>query len=1723
MAPKKRKDISDNVDNSGGSANAVDAVEQGQAQPPQTPTSSGLSSEIHDDDDFGDTQDRKESDNGTIRKEDDSGPNDNASSASQAHLAADDQAPEYMTSEEIDLEIQILTGQDRILKLRKALIKNKKLQEKSPGPQASIPRASVPRTSIPSDPEAVLRERQEERLRRAGLFPPRAHEARQARPSAPAPTIRHPSVPASPPTLLLNGIDRKIMEIMNITDHPGSETPGDKSELSRLGIKLSGPEKWKGDRSIQVFTDWIQSVAHYFGVYSPMSERLKIQLIGGYLIGDPLDWFWRNVAPNAQHWTAAEVMVALRRQFLVDELSRQAADKFESAEQGSKDIHGFQSYLLKLADQMTEYPSPIALNRRLLKGMKSSLSAAIVANRGIDAELSMWDDIVQAAMDQERAHRYAGTLNKSVPARTDDRKDNNSKPSQPSRPVSSPGFNRFRGPTPSFRPMVPANPAPRAAAPSPMRNTAPPGTRPTGPKPSDQCRSCGAFGHWSTDCPKRLRANMLNLNDEDVQYGNDVEDEDGLEPNVYIFEGDEDAPEDPPEIEDEWHDAPADDDLSNEITEIVNDDKTPLMCNSASFKADLIRESNVSGAKTPLGDSTKASKHRPPLVEPIVATIKINGHDAKALFDSGSTADLISASFVDAHRLQSFKLEHPSPLQLAITGSRGKINRACFAKVTHGSCKDRSRYFDVLNIDRYDVILGTSYQKDFGVLLDVSTNDVVYKIKPAQEIFAHKQGTPTDQRTINMGKSCGKPQLSSFSVAHSKFDKTSKMKDNRIRTVVDARQRNDNIVKDVTPFPDQDVIRRDVARAKYRSKVDQADFFEQIRIIPEDVGKTAFSTPFGTFVSQVAQQGDCNVPSTAQQLMNYLFREIIGRYVHVYLDDIFVFSDTMEDHEDHLDNVFRILRKAQLYLSKDKIDLYSKSMVCLGHVIDDDGLHADDDKLSEIMAWKEMTTVKEVQRFLGLVQYLAQFFPNLTTMTAPISKLTHKGQPFEWGPLQADCLAKLHHAAANAPILKPIDPAHNTDPSFVVTDASTSGVGGLYGQGKTWQTMRPAGFHSRKLNAAQMNYRTHEKELLAALEALMKWEDQLLGRPFTIITDHRSLEYLQTQKTLSGRQARWLEYLSRFTYRIQYVAGETNVVADYLSRFWEDPAVPSEPHDFVNADVRLGQDEDEGPPDLYAAAIRRNVAADSDVPVTKPSLPNAIKTAIDIDGAGKDLTPTVQSGYASDTFFRYIWQKPQDHTVHFDVSDDFIWRKQDDGTRSLCIPGGLFKGRRVTELLIDSTHSGLGHLGAHKTLTELRRHFYWPRMVKDVEAFCKSCGTCAVTKTSPTAPSGKLHTIRVPDSPWKGFALDFVGPLVLTEDGFDFLLVAICMYSSMVHLIPTTTTVTALQSARLIYDCVYRFHGLPDSIISDQDTRWKSTFWTELHRLQGTDLRFSTAYHPQTDGATERANRTAIQILRSMVTADQKDWKDRLTATELAMNSQVSNTTGFSPFEMLYGFNPTMIKVPDSLSRTSPFKGVKQYHEQIKLNMMSAHDSIITARTRQTTQANKRRSATPPYEEGELVYLSTKNLKLPSGRASKLLPRYLGPYKIVRCLTEIDAFTLELPKELTERRIHPTFHSSLLKPHVPNDDKLFPGRDPRAFYDFGAKEDEEWSVDDILGHRWLSAKLQLLVLWSTGETTWEPLDECNRLEVLDKYLELHGVSAPDLLPQGHHPRKLVRS
>jgi hypothetical protein len=246
-------------------------------------------------------------------------------------------------------------------------------------------------------------------------------------------------------------------------------------------------------------------------------------------------------------------------------------------------------------------------------------------------------------------------------------------------------------------------------------------------------------------------------------------------------------------------------------------------------------------------------------------------------------------------------------------------------------------------------------------------------------------------------------------------------KDRRLRTVIDARQRNDNTVKDVTPLPDQEVIREDVERAPIMSKINLADAYEQVRVKPEEVNKTIFAMIAGTYISNVVQQGDCNAPATFQRLMTSIFRDVIGRFVHVYLDDIFIFSSSYEEHEEHIWTVFDRLRKNELYLKWEKCNLYAKEVECLGHIIDDKGIHPDADKLDRIREWRIPRNYNDLQRFAGLVNYVGNFLPNLSTYMAPLQGMTQNGAPFLWKPLHQRCFDMIKRICDKTPIIQPID------------------------------------------------------------------------------------------------------------------------------------------------------------------------------------------------------------------------------------------------------------------------------------------------------------------------------------------------------------------------------------------------------------------------------------------------------------------------------------------------------------------------------------------------------------------------------------------------------------------------------------------------------------------------------------------------------------------------------
>lgn len=1233
------------------------------------------------------------------------------------------------------------------------------------------------------------------------------------------------------------------------------------------------------------------------------------------------------------------------------------------------------------------------------------------------------------------------------------------------------------------------------------------------------------------------------------------------------------------------------------------------------------------------------------LPKPIIVKVTVNDHPARALLDSGSLGDFMSSTLADQLGLKKTTLDVPLALQLAVQGSRSKVNSVATVQLRYQEINER-RTFDIINLNSYDLILGTPWMHQHQVCIGFNPARIIIgsddpqplKMGADTKLMAHslapenqsiedareelrryadplcKEMSETDLpplRAINhtiplidetktypwRPSRCPEAFRAQWAEKRDAYIKSGRWSITsagntvpmllipkpgtnppRLRVVVDLRERNKNTHKLTSPLPDMEGMLRRAASKPFRTMLDLKDAYEQIRIVPEHVKRSVVTTPDGNMVSQVIQQGDCNAPATYQALMNFLFSSYVGRFMDIYLDDIIIYSRTLEEHVRHVKLVLDILKRERLYLSRSKLHFVVAEVKLLGRVIDDEGIRMDAEKVDSVLSWKVPTNRDLLRGFIGSVGYLADDIPNVRIPMGILSSITGDTVPFRWGYTEQRAFEEVktlvHQAREHRRV--PLDYLEGAPPIWMVTDGCSTGISGLVSQGKDWKTAKIAAFYSAKLNPAQQNYPVHEIEMLAGVETMLRHVDILQGAKFKWLTDHKGLTYLLNQKNLSGRQARWLEKISSYTFEVVYVPGSENVVADALSRIYSNDSIGTERarseytyHDVVDDDTSTMGNTVETTPLLAGIeaqiATRRGTRVrrptqkaaemlESPTPVrtvTNPSkniahrvksrsMPkdtaspavtteggNTAITMEDDDAAtsepsegtllnivsqtqGINLLAELRGKFELDPAFKSIMERPKDFR-NFVVEEQLVYLKEAE-KKVLCIPKVMIQGRSAREIVISEAHSMLAHLGASKTVDYLRDHAWWRDMVSDVRAFCETCHTCKSSKPSNQKPYGLLNPLSVPSYPWESIGMDFVGPLPESgnRDGlFDSITVVICLLTSMVHLVPSRTNYNASQLAELMFEHVYKLHGLPKNIISDRDVLFTSIFWKHLHRLIGTKLRLSSAYHPQSDGSTERANRTITQMLRQCVHSNQKDWVAKLPAIEFAINSARSESTGFAPFFLNSGRMPRSM-IWDSPSSTE-FPSVRDFALQKKLAIESAHDSILSARVKQTRDANRKRRAAP-FKQGELVYLSTKHISFAKGLARKLLPKFIGPYKILHDFGN-SSFRLELPSDLKRRGVHDVFHSSLLREHIPNDDRLFPGR---LDTQIGITPDVEgeWAVERILSHAGSKYNPIFEIMWKSGDITWLPYYQITHLQALVDYLELFGVKKVSKLPKG---------
>ena len=894
-----------------------------------------------------------------------------------------------------------------------------------------------------------------------------------------------------------------------------------------------------------------------------------------------------------------------------------------------------------------------------------------------------------------------------------------------------------------------------------------------------------------------------------------------------------------------------------------------------------------------------------------------------------------------------------------------------------------------------------------------------------------------------------------------------KKKDGTMRMCVDYRALNNVTIKNSYPLPRVDELFDRLQGAKYFSKIDLRSGYHQIRIADEDVPKTAFRTRYGHFEFLVLPFGLTNAPGTFMHLMHQAFRPFLDEFALVFLDDILIYSKTLEEHEKHVRQVLEVLRKEKLYAKESKCEFFKTEVEFLGHIVGRDGVRMMEDKVKAVADWPEPKNVRDVRAFLGTTGYYRKFVKDFSRIASPLSELTKESVKFCWGPPQQKAFRELKRALQVGPVLVLPDP----DLPFVVhTDASGFATGAVLQQDQG-KGLQPIAFMSKKMLDAETRYPVHEQELLAIINSLSNWRHYLSGRKFTVKTDHKSLQYFKTQPMLSGRQSRWKDMIANFDFDIEYIEGPTNAVADGLSRRPDHQHSSALlPTGDTIATIKLGPG--------------RTRCTQSSSELLLCSIFKAASTSLNhVRAEPSTLVADLLTATKTDARYQMeLARGPRSRTDPLQVKTGRLFYHD-----RMYVPDDSALKVRILAECHDSSIGG--HLGKDKTMEQVKRRFYWPGMDEFIHRYVTSCDECQRNKPSQQSPMGLSMPLEIPLHPWQQVSMDLIVALPRSRSGKDAIVVFVCKLTKMVHYVATTTNVTAPELADIFLREVVRLHGVPESILSDRDPRFTAHFWRAFWMQLGTTLTMSTAYHPQSDGQTERANRTLEEMLRSVINFRQDDWDQHLSSAEMAINNAKQASTGFSPFYLNYGQEASM-PLDRALAGLLPPNNpdASERIRRLKDSLNLARSNIEKAQTRQSKYADQHRRDVK-LVVGDQVLLSTKHLKLVGAdkRTPKFACQYLGPFKIKR-VANANAYELDLPAAM---RIHPVLNVSRLK--VYHDGKAsFPSRPtpnsrppPEVTFENG---DEQYEVESILAKRGKGNRAQYLVKWvgyDHYESTWE--------------------------------------
>jgi hypothetical protein len=925
-----------------------------------------------------------------------------------------------------------------------------------------------------------------------------------------------------------------------------------------------------------------------------------------------------------------------------------------------------------------------------------------------------------------------------------------------------------------------------------------------------------------------------------------------------------------------------------------------------------------------------------------------------------------------------------------------------------------------------------------------------------------------------------------------------------LRFCVDYRKLNEITIKNRYPIPLVQETLNCLSKAKFYTKLDIISAFNRIRIAKGHEHLTAFRTREGLFEYLVMPFGLANAPSTFQHYVNDVLRPFLDTFCTAYIDDILIYSDNLDDHRKHVRQVLDALQQAGLHLDIDKCEFHKTEVKYLGLMITTDGIEMDPEKVSAILRWKPPKNVKDVRGFIGFANFYRRFINEFSIIIAPLVRLTRKDVKFDWTDECQRAFDRLKLAFTSAPVLRHFDP---TLPCVVEADSSDYCLGGVLSQEDADGVLQPVAYYSKRLAPAECNYEIYDKELLAIIRCFEQWRPELEGAtfPVKVLSDHKNLQYFCTTKQLSHRQARWSEYLSRFDFKITYRPGSQGQKPDALTRRSQDQPAQEEARKFRQQTLLRPEIFDFPPSDTDTKPVIMERTPEGF------NISSIYVAPIDSD---RTVEQIINDEYPNDNFIRQVVEQLRQgarKSKLISLGECEILANRLYYRGRLVIPDHDELKIKLLRHVHDSPVGG--HSGRTRTLDLLSRHYYWPKMYEHVRRFVAACHTCSRSKAWRTTYSGVLKPLPVPARRWKDISVDFVVELPESQ-GCTNIMVVVDRLTKMRHF-TACPNITAPSIARQFLNDVWKLHGLPDTIVSDRGSTFVSTFWKELCKRLRIDSRLSTAFHPETDGQTERANGEMEQYLRTFVAYQQDDWVDWLPMAEFAANNSRSETTNTSPFLANYGQHPRMGFEPPSDppvfgNRRPQTVAVNQFVSDMDELNEYLRDEMAWAQAVYAEKADRSRTPAPAYQVGDWVWLNLKNMK--TRRPTKKLDwKNAGPYQISKVISPY-AFKLDLPPEV---RIHPVLNTSVLMPA--SETEPLSGQTSEPPPPIQINSEEEYAIEQILNARIYYRRLQFLVKWrgwdNPDDNTWESEDTVADTIALDDFEKHHATLLHSLYTQ----------